>query len=168
MPVHQQQQPEMGAAVVSQEELGSLRQQLQANEAELSSLRSNLADKAEECSRLEAELGQLKADSDHLRQLLSAKEAECSGLQSSLSHVKADQDLASSTYTETVDNLRRQHREEIETLRSEATRTSQDKEAVEAELQISEQECLDLKENLAKVSHTVMSQLVKTYIPFLN
>jgi hypothetical protein len=145
-----QQQQEIPAAA-SHEDVYSLREQLQANEAELTSLRGSLADKAEECSRLENELSQLEIDSNHLKQLLNAKEDECSGLKSNLAELKADQDLAKSTYSEAMDSLRSKHHEEIDTLRSEAKRTNEDKEALEAELEISTQECTDLKENLAKV-----------------
>jgi hypothetical protein len=68
-----------------------------------------------------------------------------------LAQLKADQDLASSSYAHSMEELRSQHSNEIETVRSEAKRIGQDKEALEAELEISEQECSNLKSSLAQV-----------------
>ena len=47
-------------------------------------------------------------------------------------------------------------------MRSEARRTAEDKEALEAELQISEQECNGLKESLAQVYNYQSDILVYT------
>lgn len=149
---HEQQQVDTPAtAAVSVEEMNSLREQLNANAGELNTLRDSLAHKSEECSRLEQDLSQLKNDSEYLKQMLGVKEEECSGLKSNLAQIKADLDLAQSTYSQSVEGLRVQHSQEIETLQNESRTIGQDKEALEAELQISEQECKELKEKLVQV-----------------
>jgi chromosome segregation ATPase len=147
----QEQQQQQHVETVSVLDYNSLREQLNVKEGELVSFRDSLAQKNEECSRLENDLVQLRSDSEHLKQMLNVKEEECSGLKSNLAQLKADQDLVSSSYAHSMEELRSHHSNEIETVRSEAKRIGQDKEALEAELEISEQECSNLKSSLAQV-----------------
>lgn len=163
----QYQQPEQVAPSAADpsvdiEELNSLRIQLQVNEGELVTLRDSLAGKTAECSTFENDLQELRSDFDHLKLQLEAKEEESSSLRSNLAQLKADQDLANSTYSQAMDSLRSQLHQEIDSLRSEARRTAEDKEALEAELQISEQECNGLKESLAQVYNYQSDILVYT------
>ena len=103
---------------------------------------------------LEQDLSQLKSDSEYLKQALAVKEDECSGLKSNLSQFKVDYELAQSTYSEKVEGLRAQQSQTVQALKHEARIVGQDKEALEAELQISEQECQELKESIAQVNQS--------------
>jgi predicted nucleic acid-binding Zn-ribbon protein len=117
----------------------------------MASLRAAVADKTGECSRLEQDLEQLRVNSEHLEQLLRSKEEECQNLGSRLSQLQADQDLASSSYAQSMADLRSQHGREVEDLRDEARKVGEAKEAAESELEISEQECAELKSKLDQV-----------------